>query len=311
MERIFFATDPHGADLVWRKWLEVPNTYEGISTLMYSGDFSGKYVVVIERIRGKWRLEWGGRRWKGSSEEDLEIVKRRIEERGGYWVEGEGQALEEEGHLVEVLGELQEARLRAWLDSLARQRWSEGVRVVLTPGNDDQPWLDDIFGQYQDKCHFGPDGAVEIGDLKVLSLPEVNRTPWATPRELTERELVAKIDRLVSNVSDPKKCIFNFHCPPYGTSLDLAPKVRGELEVEKKHGEPVMAHVGSVAVRRAIEDYRPLLGLHGHIHESPARERIGETWCLNPGSEYHLGILRGWIIDVDASGVKSAELVDV
>ncbi|MDE1858644.1 MAG: metallophosphoesterase, partial [Thaumarchaeota archaeon] len=45
--------------------------------------------------------------------------------------------------------------------------------------------------------------------------------------------------------------------------------------------------------RRSIEVHAPLLGLHGHIHESKGFVKIGRTLCLNPGSEYSDGILRG------------------
>jgi len=65
-----------------------------------------------------------------------------------------------------------------------------------------------------------------------------------------------------------------------------------------------MGNVGSTAVRKAIETHQPLLGPHGHIHASKGMCRIGRTLCLNPGSEYVDGILRGVIVDVDGSQVR-------
>jgi Icc-related predicted phosphoesterase len=59
-----------------------------------------------------------------------------------------------------------------------------------------------------------------------------------------------------------------------------------------------MISVGSKAVREAIEKYQPLAGLHGHIHESRSAQKIGRTMCINPGSEYGEGILRGVLIDL-------------
>jgi Icc-related predicted phosphoesterase len=53
---------------------------------------------------------------------------------------------------------------------------------------------------------------------------------------------------------------------------------------------------GSSAVREAVERHQPLIGLHGHIHESAGRFRIGRTQCFNPGSEYGQGILQGWLV---------------
>lgn len=45
---------------------------------------------------------------------------------------------------------------------------------------------------------------------------------------------------------------------------------------------------GSKAVRATLEKHRPLLSLHGHIHESPEvtgeiTDTIGGTTCVNPG----------------------------
>jgi Icc-related predicted phosphoesterase len=65
-----------------------------------------------------------------------------------------------------------------------------------------------------------------------------------------------------------------------------------------------MIHVGSVTVRECIESHKPLLGLHGHIHESKGLLKIGRTLCINPGSEYGEGILRGAVINLGEKGVK-------
>ena len=51
-----------------------------------------------------------------------------------------------------------------------------------------------------------------------------------------------------------------------------------------------------------IEDSGAALGLHGHVHESPAGQTIGSTMCVNPGSEYPEGILRGAIVDLAEDG---------
>ncbi len=49
----------------------------------------------------------------------------------------------------------------------------------------------------------------------------------------------------------------------------------------------------------ALEKYQPMLGLHGHIHESYGTDKVGETPVVNPGSEYGEGILRGYGIEID------------
>jgi Icc-related predicted phosphoesterase len=47
-----------------------------------------------------------------------------------------------------------------------------------------------------------------------------------------------------------------------------------------------------------------MLGLHGHIHESSGFTFIGDTLCINPGSEYGEGLLRGFIVELSAEKVE-------
>ena len=77
-----------------------------------------------------------------------------------------------------------------------------------------------------------------------------------------------------------------------------------------KGGMPVIAGVGSSAVREALVRYQPMLSLHGHIHESRGEARIGRTLAINPGSEYSEGVLRGAIITLSPKkGVRGYQLV--
>jgi uncharacterized protein len=55
-------------------------------------------------------------------------------------------------------------------------------------------------------------------------------------------------------------------------------------------------------VRDVVKKYRPVVGLHGHIHESRGAQRIGQTMCLNPGSDYAADVLRGAIVDFAQDG---------
>lgn len=55
----------------------------------------------------------------------------------------------------------------------------------------------------------------------------------------------------------------------------------------------------------AIRECQPLLGLHGHIHESRAAQELGRTLCVNPGSEYSEGVLRAAIVSYDEKRILS------
>jgi Icc-related predicted phosphoesterase len=70
-----------------------------------------------------------------------------------------------------------------------------------------------------------------------------------------------------------------------------------------------MEPVGSVAVRRVIERHQPLLGAHGHVHESRAVAKVGRSLCFNPGSEYSEGVLRGALVVLEPDRVVSCQLV--
>ena len=75
--------------------------------------------------------------------------------------------------------------------------------------------------------------------------------------------------------------VFLFHTPPYGTSLD-----RAALDGKTYEHVALDLHVGSIAVRRFIEERQPLLTLHGHVHESARltgfwKIQIGRTTCIN------------------------------
>ena len=75
--------------------------------------------------------------------------------------------------------------------------------------------------------------------------------------------------------------VFLFHTPPYDTPLD-----RAALDGKTFEHVALDLHVGSIAVRRFIEQRQPLLTLHGHIHESARltglwKIRIGRTTCIN------------------------------
>ena len=65
---------------------------------------------------------------------------------------------------------------------------------------------------------------------------------------------------------------------------------------------PLDVHVGSIAVRRFIEERQPLVTLHGHIHESTRltgswRDTIGRTHLFSAAhDEPELSLVR---IDLD------------
>jgi hypothetical protein len=171
--------------------------------------------------------------------------------------------------------------------------------VYIGAGNDDPFIIDPILDSSERVTNMN-ERLVDIDGYEVITTAYSNPTPWNTPRECSEEELGSKIEELVSKITKMETAIFNFHVPPYGTLLDNAPELK---DLQPVAGSFIS--VGSTAVAKAIEKHQPLLGLHGHIHESKAAQKIGRTLCVNPGSEYSDGILRGVSVTLENGKIKN------
>jgi len=130
-----------------------------------------------------------------------------------------------------------------------------------------------------------------------------NFTPWHTFREEEEDKLRARYEAMITQLKAVKNSVFNLHVPPYGCALDEAPELTEDLR--PKYAGRSLIPVGSHAVRAVIEEYQPLLGLFGHIHEGKGTARLGRTLCINPGSMYEQGRLLGTLVKLGRNKVKS------
>jgi Icc-related predicted phosphoesterase len=151
---------------------------------------------------------------------------------------------------------------------------------------------------------------VQIDDHhEMLSWGFSNITPWQSHREQTEEQLAVALRRMAGQVRDMTRAIVNVHVPPYGTQLDDAPVLDADLRVVQQAGQVKFAPVGSTAVRELLLEAGPMLGLHGHIHESAGIRRLGRTIAINPGSDYTTGALNGALISLDRDKVSAHQLV--
>jgi len=175
------------------------------------------------------------------------------------------------------------------------------VRCIITPGNDD-PFEIDAVLRGHDRVECPERELCELGPIVLASLGDVTPTPWNTDREYSEEELAERIAAILDQVPAGQPSVLNFHCPPYSSGLDTAPELDETLMPVIRGGRPSFVPVGSHAVREAIKRYQPVVGLHGHIHESRGAQKIGKTLCLNPGSDYTADLLRGAIVDIAQDG---------
>ncbi len=205
-----------------------------------------------------------------------------------------------------IFKRLMQERIRECLQFAEERLAGTNIKCYVQPGNDDEYDIDPLFDGGDRVVN--PEGKViKIDeDYTMISTGHANITPWHCPRDVPEERLQAIIDAMASQITDFDHCIFNFHCPPYDTVLDQAPQLDDQMRPTlEMGGKPHMVPVGSPAIRQAIEKYQPRLALHGHIHESRGSQKLGRTICLNPGSEYGEGVMRGVIVDIDKKkGVK-------
>lgn len=137
------------------------------------------------------------------------------------------------------------------------------------------------------------------GKVCIAGVGGSNPTPFGTPSEFSEQEIAQVAERAFRqgeefiSLAQPLHrrkipLIFVSHSPPYQTRLDRL-----------QNGK----HVGSRAVRAAIEKYQPALCITGHIHESKGEDSINNTPVYNPG------MLKrgGWLtIHLDQSQIKAS-----
>jgi Icc-related predicted phosphoesterase len=305
LTRIFHAGDPHASELVWRKYLTIANHHKA-DVLLLTGDLTGKAIVpMVRQGDNKWFCNPFGKKEVFHSREDMLKRAQEFKNQGYYVVElepGEVEELQEDpAKMDQLFIRLMSETLERWLEMVEREVPPD-VKVIVSPGNDDPFEIDEVIKR-SDRVIYPEEQVIYLDDEHpMISSAWVTTTPWQTPRECSEEELMGRLEREFKRVDNYEKLVCNFHDPPYDTILDLAPKLDSNLRPQMDLGTPIMEHVGSKAVRELILKYQPLLALHGHIHESPGHCTLGRTLCINPGSEYRQGISRAYIIDLPKPG---------
>ena len=310
MPKIFFATDLHGSEMCWRKFLNAGKFYEA-DILICGGDMTGKAIVPIVQENGHYSVVLGGETQSVEAGQVAD-VEAQIRRKGYYPLQMTLERLHElDQDPVKRTETFQQVMLDGvdrWMGMAADKLRGTGIRIFVCPGNDDEMEVDDVIRR-SDVVELGEGRVVEIEGWSMISTGWSNHTPWNTHREETEEKLGERIEAMASQISDASKAIFNLHCPPFKSGLDEAPAIDADLRL--LHGGRALRPVGSTAVRQAIERHQPLISLHGHIHESKGAVKIGKTLSINPGSSYEEGMLMGAIVQLDAKkGIKSYQLVN-
>lgn len=309
--KIFYASDIHGSEKCFLKFLNAGKFYRA-DVLILGGDVTGKLIVPLVRRNGNYSAHFLGRDFTCSTEVELTDLEKSIRMNGWYPVRMDEEehrlCQEDEAKRQGLMDRTVLQSILRWLDIAETKLKGSGIRCFINAGNDDDDFIDDALRHA--KVIENHDGAVVDLDEhhQMVTIGHSNTTPFASPREMPEGTLEAHIRAAAREISNFGGAVFTLHAPPYGSGLDLAPALE-DFKVITKGGHTVMKSVGSTAVRKVIEDLQPLLALHGHIHESRGTKMLGRTLCINAGSEYSEGILRGALITLAPDRVKTHQLV--
>jgi Icc-related predicted phosphoesterase len=310
--KVFFATDIHGSEICWKKFVAAGPHY-GADLVIMGGDMTGKAMVPIVAADGGWEVTLQEQRHQLATEDDVRAMEKRISDRGYYPVRvsrDEVDAMAADEALVDTRFRAEMLRaVERWMAFADERLGGTKVRCVVSPANDDIFEIDPII-QAARHVEYGEGNILAFDGFSLLSLGWANPTPWKTFRELPEPDLRARIDAMVAQVPDISRTIFNVHAPPYGSNLDSAPKLDENMRYVA--GGQALVPVGSTAVREAIVDHQPVLSLHGHIHEGKGAVKLGRTLAVNPGSSYEDGVLQAAIVDLDTKkgAIKNYVLVN-
>jgi Icc-related predicted phosphoesterase len=312
--RLYFCSDLHASRRCWKKFINAATFYDA-QYIVVGGDITGKFVVpIVEGAGGVRTTTFLGVSRRIESNQELITLKNAIADAGQYAFETtpdeEAWYAEDQSRVDELFKRLAMERVREWIAEAEEKLTGTGVRVFVSAANDDFLEVDDELAA--SSLIEDPNGrVVDLEDgFQMLGMGWGNITPWACPRDIPEEQLTERIEALADGLADPARTIFNIHVPPIGSGLDVAPLLDADLRPVLNGAGTEMASVGSTATHDALLKYRPLIGLHGHIHESKGVKKISGVPVANPGSEYGEGILDGLILDLDRrKGVKRVQLV--
>jgi hypothetical protein len=305
MTTIFFATDVHGSEICWKKFINAGKFYNA-DILILGGDMTGKAIVpFIKDSKGMYKVNFLEEDMLLDEEGKARMIKN-ISDRGYYPIEMTDDRYDElnaDSEKVEQIFVKEVLKMaERWVAFADEKLEGTGIKCYVCPGNDDMFEMDEVLEA--SKSIIMSEGKILDldGHYNMISTGWSNPTPWDTHRECTEEEIAQKIEAMASKVENIDRCVFNMHAPPFGSGLDEAPELDENLR--PKYAGRSLIPVGSTAVRDAILKYQPPLALTGHIHEGRGIKRMKNTFVVNPGSSYEQSTLLGAIIEMDKKGVK-------
>src|SRR3989442_5926273 len=159
MPKVFFATDLHGSEVCWKKFLNAARFYDA-DVLICGGDMTGKAIVPIVSENGHFSVTLGGEHQSVAAEQVTE-VEANIRRKGYYPLRMTVDRLHElDGDAGKRAACFQEVMLEGverWMNMAADKLRGSGVRCFVSPGNDDEMEVDDVIRRAQ---------PVEVGESR-------------------------------------------------------------------------------------------------------------------------------------------------
>jgi uncharacterized protein len=307
--RIFFATDLHGSDTCFRKFLAAKAFYSA-DVLILGGDYTGKALLPIVRDARGYHATHLGREHFLRSESETAAFEQRAKQFGLYTLRVDLEELHILDHDLSYRAQrenkLIQERLQDWI-SLALARLPAGTPIYICPGNDDDPALDPLLESSPPFVWIERRVMPLADGYRLMGFGGSTPTPWNTPREYEEAQISAGLVALDSAGGSWSRTICSIHVPPLDSGLDLCPELDSSLQIRIAPGQVALKAIGSRAVRDFILNKQPLLDLCGHVHEAQGRFVLGDTLCVNPGSTFNQGALAGVLVDLEDGKVQSMQ----
>jgi len=165
-----------------------------------------------------------------------------------------------------IAGDLTNVGGRAAASRVIGEIEAVNPRIYAQIGNMDTSEADEFLTEKRMNTH---GATVDLGHgVGLIGLGYSTPTPFNTPSEASEAQLSQWLTRAHAAANGFRHLIFMSHTPPHATKTDRISSGQS---------------VGSLTVRKFIEEVQPEVCLTGHIHEAKAEDRIGKTRIVNPG----------------------------
>ena len=167
--RLYFATDIHGSEACWRKFLNAARHYDA-KVLVLGGDMTGKALVpIVERSAGRWHASLLEVEREFGREEEVEEFEEAVRRRGYYSFRTTPEEMAE----LESSEELRErifhkqmlGRIEGWM-RMADEKLDAGVECFVCPGNDDQFEVDEIISSAK-RVRLAEGRIIALGDFQM------------------------------------------------------------------------------------------------------------------------------------------------